>query len=223
MITAVMLNWKRPKNVSRIVGGWKSGGMVSEAIVWNNNPEHVASHDSVKSINTSCDMGLYTRFSAASLAKNRCILMQDDDIEIPVRSLELLYSAWERDPGVLHGVFGRNPRPDGGYSPFNAYGEVAVVLTRVLLMDRMYAPLFFLAEPRFADIQASGKPFGNGEDIILSYVARRESGRMNVACKVEVKELPSPNSIHGRDWSGHLSHRSRLIKACEAWISEVKK
>ncbi len=39
MITGVILNWKRPANVQRIVAGWLAGDLVTEAIVWNNNPD----------------------------------------------------------------------------------------------------------------------------------------------------------------------------------------
>jgi hypothetical protein len=58
------MNWRRPANVARIVAGWKSGGIVTEAIVWNNNPDPkfaVPLGLPAKVISTRQDLGLYPR------------------------------------------------------------------------------------------------------------------------------------------------------------------
>jgi hypothetical protein len=231
MITAVILNWKRPANVARIVDGWRAGGIVTEAIVWNNNPAERFRHDWAKVINVEQDLGLYTRFAAACLARHPCVLIQDDDIELPTETLRALYDAWRQDPDILHGIFGRRPKADGSYDPRNvASGEAPVVLTRALLTSRRYAADFFDVAPQFETIQRDGKPAGNGEDILFSYTALRHTGRLNRVHRLPVTgrlnrvhrlpvtELPAPHSIHGRNWSAHLAHRSRLMRACEAWL-----
>ena len=218
-MTGVILNWKRPANVTRIVNGWRSGGIVTEAIVWNNNPAERFRHDWAKVINAEQDLGLYTRFAAACLARHECILIQDDDIELPADTLSALHDAWRQDPDVLHGIFGRRPKVDGSYDPRNvASGEVPVVLTRALVASRRYAPDFFDVAPQFEAIQREGMPVGNGEDILFSYTAMRFTGRLNRVHRLSVTELPAPHSIHGRNWSAHLAHRSRLMRACEAWL-----
>jgi hypothetical protein len=220
-VTGVLLNWKRPANVARILSGWQSGGIVDEAIVWNNNPDSSFRHHWAKVVNAAQDLGLYTRFAAACLARNDCLLIQDDDLELPFDSLERLCDAWQRDPDIIHGVFGRAPKHDGSYARnVGGNAEVPVVLTRVLMAHRRYAAEFFQYAPRFTDIQRDGKPAGNGEDIIFSYVARRASGRLNRVHRVPVNELPAPHSIHGRNWKAHVAHRSRLLRACEAWLKE---
>lgn len=33
-------------------------------------------------------------------------------------------------------------------------------------------------------------------------------------------ELPASHSIHGRNWQAHINHRTRLLRACEAWLQE---
>ena len=110
MITGVILNWKRPANVQCIVEGWLAGCLVTEAIVWNNNAsEPLGPIAGAKIINAGQDLGLYTRFAAACLAQHECILLQDDDLELPSASLAALHTAWQADPEVLHGVFGRGP------------------------------------------------------------------------------------------------------------------
>ena len=167
-------------------------------------------------------MGLYTRFTAACLAQNECVLIQDDDLEVQTDSLRALVNAWQNDPGILHGIFGRRPSHDGSYDPRNVSGgEVPIVLTRVLVAHRRYASQFFQIAPTFDDVQQDSRPFGNGEDIIFSYVVTEASGRLNRVYRLPVMELPAPHAIYARDWKAHLAHRSRLLQACEAWLAET--
>ena len=222
-VTGVILNWKRPTNVARILSGWQASGIVNEAIVWNNNPAATFRHPWANVVNAAQDMGLYTRFAAACLARHDCVLIQDDDLELPAESLRALVDAWQDDPDIIHGVFGRAPKPDGSYAR-NIGGDAdsPVVLTRVLVAHRRYASQFFQVAPAFAEVQRKGKPVGNGEDIIFSYVARQASGRLNRVHRVAVNELPAPHSIHGRNWKGHVAHRTRLLRACEAWLKGAR-
>jgi hypothetical protein len=222
MITGVILNWERPANVQRIVEGWLAGGLVTEAIVWNNNASApLPPIAGAKIVNAGQDLGLYTRFAAACLAQHDCVLIQDDDLEVPHASLAALHAEWQADPAVIHGVFGRAPKPDGSYARrIRGDMNVPIVLTRALLADRRYAARFFDIASLFAGIQSEGQPEGNGEDILFSYTVRHASGRLNRVHRVAVTELPSPNSIHRRDWQAHINHRTRLLRACEAWLQE---
>lgn len=217
MISAVILNWKRPANVARIVEGWQSSGLVNDPIVWNNNPDSTIKFCSTRVVNTCQDWGLYTRFAAGLLARNDCILWQDDDLELPVESLTRLIDAWKAEPSRVHGVFGRGPRLDGSYAQdFRGNHEVPVVLTRALVASKQNAVNFFQHLRRFEHLQRDTKPLGNGEDIIFSYVAMKESGVPNRVHNVAVKELPAPHAIHAR--AGHFGHRTKLMRACEAWV-----
>lgn len=220
-ITGILLNWKRPENVTRIVRAWRESNIVTEGIVWNNDATFLYKDDWAKVVNGNTDLGLYTRFAAACLASHRCVLIQDDDLLVPDQSLKDLHNAWVGEPDVLHGIFGRAPKDDGSYAR-NVMGnaEAPIVLTRVLLADRCYAAEFFLHAPRFEHIQQHGHPRGNGEDILFNYVVQRCSGRLNRTHDVSVKELPAPHAIHGRDWKCHVEHRTKLMHACEAWLEE---
>lgn len=224
MITGVLMNWKRPANVAHIVAGWQAGGIVTEAIAWNNNPDPqfaLPMDLPAKVISVKHDLGLYTRFAAACLAQNECVLIQDDDLELPAESLHRLHENWKRDPDILHGIFGRAPKLDGSYAQ-DIVGDVdvPVVLTRVLLAHRRYFAEFFLHAPRFEGVQSQNRPIGNGEDIILSYVVRYSSGRLNRVHAIPVHELPAPYAMHSRNWTAHIAHRTRLLRACEGWLVE---
>lgn len=218
-ITGVIMNWKRPANVARILSTWRSSRLIDEAIVWNNNPDVSFEHHWARVMNASDDMGLYSRFAAMCLAKHDCVLLQDDDLDAPVASLAKLYEAWRNESDILHGVFGRAPKPNGAYAQ-DVLGdtESPIVLTRILMAQRKHAARFFLAEPIFAELQQFGRPAGNGEDIIFSYVVQHFSGRLNRVHDVPITELPAPHSIHRRHRKTHLRHRTRLLRACEKWL-----
>ncbi|MCA9188937.1 MAG: hypothetical protein KDA99_25110 [Planctomycetales bacterium] len=222
MITGVVLNWTRPENVRQIVSSWESTGLVSEALVWNNNPQVVLKEMRRATIvNVNQDRGLYTRFAAMCLASNDCVLIQDDDLEIPKVALEKLYAAYRADPEILHGVFGRAPKKDGSYArTVCGDAEAPIVLTRVLLAQRMYASRFFAVAAKFQPVQCQAQPSGNGEDIIFSYAVRERTRRLHRVHAVSIRELPARDAIHRRNWQNHVFHRTRLLRACEAWLKE---
>lgn len=222
-LTGVILNWKRADNVRRILSGWQEASLVEHAIVWNNNPAIYFRHPWAKAINSSEDLGLYTRFAAACLAPTEAVLIQDDDVLLPPASIDRLAEEWHREPDRLHGVFGRGPRPeDGSYAAkFRGDHDVPIALTRALVGARRYAAEFFATAPQFAELQSGSSPPGNGEDIIFSYVAMRHSGRPNRVHDVEVTELPAPHSIWERDRTDHMAHRTALMRACQAWLESV--
>ncbi len=215
-ISAVVLNWKRPDNVKAIVDNWQVSGVINEALVWNNSPQKFT-HEWATVINSSRDVGLYSRFAAAALTKNDGILIQDDDVQLPIASLRTLLDHWNNDRGIIHGVFGRRFNKDD-YDSTCAIGDVPVILTRALMVHRRFIPKFFAAADYFKHIQNSSIPYGNGEDIIFSYSVRAESGRLNRAYDLEVVELPDPNSISNR--LGHKAHRHKLMLACEDWLTQ---
>jgi len=219
-ITGILLNWKRPANVERIAAGWRAQGTVTEAIIWNNNREMpLGPITGATVINASEDLGLYTRFAAVCLARNECVLIQDDDLELPRPSLAALYDAWNADPEILHGVFGRNARADGSYAQsVSGDADVSVVLTRVLFTHRRYAARFFEIAPRFAEIQRDSQPAGNGEDILFNYVVQKSSGRLNRIHNIAVTELPAEHAIYQRNLNAHAAHRTRLMRACAEWL-----
>ncbi|MES2476500.1 MAG: putative nucleotide-diphospho-sugar transferase [Verrucomicrobiota bacterium] len=222
-LSAVLLNWNRPENVHRILDGWRDGGLVTSATVWNNQPGFEIRHDWARVVNVNEDFGLYSRFAAALLAPDEAVWIQDDDLEFATEALQMLLAHWRNDPEILHGVFGRAPKADGSYAEFtdDQEAEVPVVLTRGLIASRCHFTRFFEAAGRFAGLQCGAVPAGNGEDIILSYSSCKHAGRPNRVHSVAYQELPSNEasaiSLRG-GWEAHLAHRSNLMRAGEEWI-----
>ena len=77
-VTLVMLSWKRISNLIAAIEEEFDGTLVSEVIVWNNNPEEDLTGRlpaNVRLIQTNEDFGMRTRFGAALFARNDCILL----------------------------------------------------------------------------------------------------------------------------------------------------
>lgn len=223
-ISACLLNWKRPDNLRANLDQLARNPLVDEAIVWNNNAGEPFAHEWATVINSSADLGLHTRFATAALARNPAVLIFDDDLALPDDTIAALYDRWLDDPQIVHGIFGRQRDYYGAYRGGDVYGDVPIVLTRALIFHRQYAPAWLSAAQHFDDLFRWATPFGNGEDILLSYVARRASGRLNRAYDLPRRELPAgpPGvAIHTRGWTAHLDHRTRLCLALDAWLQEA--
>ena len=175
-------------------------------------------------INASGNMGVYPRFAAGCLARNRVVLTQDDDLVLPPETIAGCSPNGSADPDIIHGIFGRDPNPrrdvcQGRLAGRGGSRDVCMVLTRAMIFRREYCGDFFSdMRTHFDPVQESGRPYGNGEDIMLSYLVRKRTGRLNRIHGVPWKELPAPHAIYTQ--RGHKQHRTRLLQACEEWLRD---
>jgi len=224
MITFLILDWARPENVKQILTHLAGAANVDEIIVWNNNiqcaPSSFMTHSpKITLIDSTRDMSLFTRFAADSLARNEATLYHDDDVLVPHDVLVGLEEAWKKDPSRIYGLMGRIRRKNGSYSRPLRHGDCPIILTTTMIAHRRYASmaLQFRDHPEIGPILATGKPYGNGEDMVISYVAMRESGKLNHACAMSGKRLPQPHAICRR-WPHHFKYRDRLLKALDKHV-----
>ncbi len=224
MITLIILNWRRPRNMEHLIARYRAYGCISEIMIVCNGGSPFtlpAGSKSPVTIRCSTDLGLFTRFAAAALAQNPCVLHVDDDLQIPRTTIEELYRQWVRDPDCCHGLHGRAGH--GAYDMSNIHGKVPVVLTRCLMTSRTTSARA-LSHAHAIDIPTA-VPRGNGEDIILSFTAMMYSGRLNRAFPLPYTELEEDaddgvaetTSIHRR-WSGHVAHRTEILRRCRAYF-----
>lgn len=197
-VSVVVLNWNRPNWLRRVILPLLARHpLIGEIHVSHGREKTCFSYKSRR-----CEVihrqdwdlndryGLALRFVAAREANNDAVLILDDDLIVPGRSITALKFAFDQAPYTLHGIFGRSIGPGYQYS-YGGWelGETPVLLTRCLMMHRSYADVFLEAEPSAAELITRGSPKWNGEDIFLSFLSIRETGKLPRAYDLPFKNV----------------------------------
>ena len=112
-VTAIVLNWKRLKNLKIIVRQLSRRQFISEILIWNNNPQTIdfndlgldKHHDWLTIVNSQENLRDEAKYLAASQAKNEHIFYQDDDWST-AHYINAMYAAYCINPTHLHVVRG---------------------------------------------------------------------------------------------------------------------
>jgi hypothetical protein len=215
----LLLNWKRPENLTRILAAEVGYGKVAEILVFNNNASAAFqyAHPKVKVLNASTDFGLRARWILAALAKSECLIFQDDDILIPESTVRAFIDEVASDKCRAYSLHGRNPGPKGDYRADTAVGEVEIILTRAAAIHATLVPLVFQSELAFREAGFT-IPVNNGEDIFLSFCISAHFGRKHKVLRLPYADLPSPHALSARP--GHIKERTCLVRQCKVFFSE---
>lgn len=205
-VTAILLSWKRPQNIPRMVSELKRSPRISEILLWNNNPEINLELSGVKVINSPCNYYCFARYCMVPLAENDVIWFQDDDLLIHPEQFETIYTEYARDSSRIYGVEGRNI-VNGLYSADRVYGECEIVLGQAMLFHRSLLHLAF-------------KPLGyipanvTEDDIIFSLACEK----LHFAVDVSPLETPGWDDDAAL-WKmpGHFERRQRAVDIMRAW------
>ncbi|NWJ53084.1 MAG: hypothetical protein HXX14_19715 [Bacteroidetes bacterium] len=220
MISLVMLSWERIDNIIYNINQYSTYKLIDEIIVFNNNNKHTLrniENSKLTLIESSKDLGLYSRFAAAGLARNECIMHCDDDLFIPELTINKLYEYWSKYPALCHGTQGRLIIND--YNQNEVFGEVQIALTRCLLVSRTNCLSAFKFSLCFEDL--CGVPKGNGEDIMLSFIAMHNSGKLNRSYNLpylDYFEKDNEDHLHVaicKRWNQHIEHRTKIVRRCK--------
>jgi hypothetical protein len=201
MISAIMLSYRRHRTLKKIIDRLLETGLVSDIILWNNDPgATLAGGGSVRTINSTHNYSTDGRYAAALLAREQTILFHDDDLLYPAGEIAALHREYLADPSRIYGFAGRNI-VNGRYSPKLAFGEVDIVLGQFMLfskelMARVYGDLLRLA------------PIDRGDDIAFSLLA----GGKHICRRASQREDWGRDDPHGL-WKqpDHLEKRQAMV------------
>ena len=215
----LLLNWKRPANLTRILAAEADYPRLAETLVFNNNAAEpfCYMHPKVRVLNASADFGLRSRWVLGALASSECLIFQDDDILLPASTISAFIDEVGRDPQRVYSLHGRNPSPQGTYKAQMAGGEVEIALTRAAAIHRAIIPLIFQSETAFREA-GFAIPVDNGEDIFLSYCVFSHFGKRHRVLRLPFVDLPSPHALSSRP--EHLRKRTRLVRECKLFFSQ---
>jgi len=213
-VSLLILNWKRPENLTEIITAQADFDCIGEILIFNNNKDNrfEYAHPKVKILNASVDFGLRSRWVLGALARNKHLVFQDDDILLPENVFEEFIKELSLDGERAYSLHGRNPDANGGYSTTEVKHEAEIVLTRAACIDRSVIPLIFYQENR---LRRAGfaLPALNGEDIFLSYCLTGYFGKKHKILDLPFTELPTPHAISRKP--SHTEERTKIIQKCK--------
>jgi len=226
-ISVVIMNWARSANVIRFVKQYHGCHNIGEIIVWDASvasplPPGVFDDlkDKVHYVRSHHDFGLYPRYMMGAAAEGNSVMIVDDDLLLPASTIDALHDYHKKDPLTIHGLIGRQPTLDGNYTPHLVVGPCEIVLTRALITSPWLCGRAVAWGTKHIR-ELPGVPTGNGEDIVLSYTAMAESGRLNRTYKLAYsnEDRGNPQAISTR-FKAHGQHRSAVVKWCRRYIMD---
>lgn len=232
MISAIVLNWKRPFNLkSLILPRLAKHPLIDEIIVSHANPktrfELSSPYCEIKHFddsNHNATLGLALRFYHMLRAKNKMILLLDDDLIVSPASIHGLVECFQSAPHLIHGLEGRKLCNSLRYHTKTHYGQVPIVLTRCMLLHQRYAALFFEQAHHMNVMLSKGMPLWNGEDIFISMLCLRQTQQFPLAhqfahINLRYSELCGISSFLRR-WRNptnalpHHLYRTQFVQSC---------
>jgi len=218
-LTLIIMNWKRPAMIQRIVETYSRYSFVGDIVLWNNNWEGATAPPeggrNLKWVRCRYDAGLDSRWAAGALAEHEHLLVHDDDLILAEPDLQLLFRRYLAAPHLCHGTSGRNFQ-QGRYVLGDSYGRVDIVITPCMIFNKRYVDEYFKRIAAFDDLR--NYHCGNGEDIVMNYVVRSLTGEKNLAHRIPFANFAkaSENARHAISARPrHLSVRTEIARRCE--------
>lgn len=198
-VSAIVMNHDRPYLLkhSTLLRTLAAHPSISEVLVLHSKPDTAFDNRSLKHQLESPhleklrhmdvqekdkEIGLALRFHyCAQAVENQLVMIVDDDMELDSTGVSELVLEMEKNSKRIVGhygraynhwdVFGRH-----GYSTWNVYGNVEVVLTKVMILERAVCTEFGKYRGIVDDMVQESTPKWNGEDIFVNLVANRLYG-----------------------------------------------
>ncbi len=216
--TAVVVNWRRPRNIPRIVESLLAQPFVAEVIVWDNSGDlpHPRPQDNRVRVIPSKNVKLWGRFLAIKEAKHPWIVTQDDDYI--VHNWAELWETARANPGVITGNMHLNER-GGGLIPCGDGWDIMLGWGSVFRKELPERPL-----RRYLDRY--------GVDDVLRRDADRyfavALGRRHVALQARVESLPGVSGsmalhLEPRQNRRTKEARERGALAIDVWFFKIPK
>ena len=116
------------------------------------------------------------------------------------------------------GYYGRIiPYSEKFYKKINTH--VPIILTKFMLINKSLAEMYMKIiseKSELIDILKMGKPWGNGEDILISALSMYITGKLNICLRLpEIKDVGNncPNAICNRN--GNNNHKKYRMNLCK--------
>jgi hypothetical protein len=223
MISVVLLNFSRPDYINNtIIDKLDKIPEIDEIVISHGKKSAYfkSNNHKVKNLIHYGEMnkkyGLTLRFLSALEAKNNIIIIMDDDIYPTKKTVKTLIKNYKDNPKRLYGIYGRLLDENNNYTIDNVFGDVHIVLTRLLITDKEMCKYFIDNYKKYEiEMIKKSKPFWNGEDILFSLLSYKKYGNLPRAIDLShnnrlANYLDFGNSISLNN--EHFKYRQNLSK-----------
>ena len=182
-VSVVIMNHGRPYMIkkSNLMTTLLAHHSIDEVMLLHSNPKTKFDYEhpkvtNIDAIEVNAKIGLSLRFHFCQEAKNPWVMLVDDDQEISASAIDQLLSEFHANPHRIVGRYGRGysfwSAPSRyGYNTKTLQGDVEVVLTKFMVLERHLCHSFFDYSHLISDILPESKPLWNAEDIFMSLTA----------------------------------------------------
>lgn len=233
LLSIVLLNWKRPSNISDlIIPQLLKCPIVSKIYISHGNPTTIFGKKHPKIIHydhtqLNHTYGLSLRFYVGARAETEDVLILDDDLIPHPATIINLFKIYQQNTPCSLGLFGRftNLKLDYLSEEFNISKKkyyAPIALTSCLLIKKELCRVFFKryhSSPKLQRyVKAYSQPYWNGEDIFISILSFLEYGKPPLIVSdpslFPVKKLRSKEDLMVAISLNktHLNYRSGLIR-----------
>jgi hypothetical protein len=205
-VSVVLMNHGRPYMIqkSTLIPTFLEHENIDEILLCHSNPKTKFElvKPKVKNIDATemnQKIGLALRFHFCQDAQNPWVIIVDDDQEVSANAIDQLLSEFNDNPRRIVGRYGRgysywSAPARYGYNTQTLLGDVEVVLTKFMILERQLCQKFFTYAHVVNDILPQSKPLWNAEDIFMSLTANHvykvpfNGPYNNYAMPLDVKE-----------------------------------
>jgi hypothetical protein len=182
-VSVVIMNHGRPYMIkkSNLMPTLLAHDSIDQVLLCHSNPKTKFDYEhpkvtNIDAIEANQKVGLSLRFQFCQQAKNPWVMIVDDDQEISASAIDQLLSEYATNPKRIVGKFGRGysfwSAPSRyGYNTKTLQGDVEVVLTKFMVLEKQLCHSFFEYSPLVSDLLPESKPLWNAEDIFMSLTA----------------------------------------------------
>lgn len=218
-ITVVIMNFARPRmlQMSSLLPALEAHPAVTQILLLHANEKTAFHYDHPKVTNVNAapmnaELGMAVRFYYCdAAAKNDWVIHVDDDMELDESAVNELAWYMQQNPRRIVGHFARQynywkvPHRHGYDFATTLAGNVQVVLTKILIMERRICTQFLKRMHLMDDMVLAATPKWNGEDIFVSLVANHyyKNGSFNNYAIPDINIWEADNSWKDDDAGNH--------------------
>jgi hypothetical protein len=218
-LTAILLNYRRPENITPLVRVLLRCEFVAKVVVINNNPDYsITRHVRLRERrlelrDNGINVGTVARFDVAKNDLSDYFLSVDDDIFLTQTQISELFAHLVRDPSRPHGVYGQDIRGDGSFiDAIHQVERELDVINRVYAFTPDHVVKFYGLIDRLGISGPDAlRGLTSGDDIVLSFAGQGPPMCHNVG---EILDCPTEGLSGVAVWRepGFVEFRQRLFR-----------